>query len=595
MWKNIFKIFGILYLPLLILSIVLFVSQKKEHIEYLSKLQERETSIKKEFFINLFHTPIHNGNYWSKLVYPENFDPLNTHAKFMEPYIKIITGITDYDQFRFLDLNGMEIFRAERKGIDSLEFGGLQDKQNRRYFKEGSKLNYGQLYLSQINLNRENGEIEIPYKPVIRVVAPIFDVNKKKIGVVVINFKMDHILDRLKSNIVDNNFYLLNDSLNIITSNIYKEHIPFEVSKSIAPLNETYGLSEDLFKKDTSILRDGHIWSIQPINLNESIVKSPFGSGSPIEIVTTSNWSVVQELPPRFLKGSLTLLYFGFGIFNILAILLLLTLAYFLVKSRLQKETYLNELEAKNIRLSKKRKLLEKNNSKISEINHQLGIRNKQLSEFNYLVSHNLKAPVTSMSVIVDMIKKEKEPGKINELLPKLSQIAESITELTKDIGDYVSILDEKKVKVEDVHIGLLINHIKNDFSETLLNTKDFQVIVDLEAWQHITFSTFYLHSILHNLISNSIKYRRSGVSSFIKFTTAFESDKKVLYITDNGLGINLEKHRDNIFKLYKRFHKNTSGKGIGLFLVKSQLETLGATITLDSEENSGTTFKIVF
>ncbi len=82
---------------------------------------------------------------------------------------------------------------------------------------------------------------------------------------------------------------------------------------------------------------------------------------------------------------------------------------------------------------------------------------------------------------------------------------------------------------------------------------------------------------------------------SFLNFETAFEDDKKVLYVSDNGVGIDLKKHGDNIFKLYKRFHRNISGKGMGLFLVKSQLEALEATITVESKEHIGTTFKIIF
>ncbi|WP_349351540.1 ATP-binding protein [Flagellimonas sp. MMG031] len=63
----------------------------------------------------------------------------------------------------------------------------------------------------------------------------------------------------------------------------------------------------------------------------------------------------------------------------------------------------------------------------------------------------------------------------------------------------------------------------------------------------------------------------------------------------DNGLGIDLERHGDNLFKLYKRFHRDVSGKGMGLFIVKSQLEAMNASITVDSEVGVGTTFKIIF
>ncbi|WP_197077354.1 sensor histidine kinase [Lacinutrix sp. Hel_I_90] len=513
----------------------------------------------------------------------------------MKPYIEIIKGVTDYDQFRFIDLSGKEIFRAERKGIDSIVLEDLQDKHNRRYFKEGVELSSGKLYLSQINLNREYGYIERPYKPVLRVVAPVFDIDKKKIGVVVINFKMERILNRLKSNIVDNNFYLVDDNLNIITSNTDREHIPFEISDSVVPLNKKYGLSEAVFKKDTTFFKNNHIWSIKTLNLNGPDLTSDFGSRSPIEIVTPANWAVVQELPPKFLHSSLMLLYFSVGVFNVLAIALLMTVAYFFIKNRIEKERYFKEMEANNAILSQKSIQLQNNNKQISKINRRLEIRNKQLNEFNYLVSHNLKAPVSSMSVIVSMIEKEQEQEKINELLPKLSQVAESISDLTKDMGNYVSVLNEKNLKVEEVELSKLINQVKKECFETLLDAVDFKVSVDFKAWQEVVFSKFYMQSILQNLLSNAIKYRRSDVTSFIHFETAFEGQNKVLLVKDNGIGINLEKHGENIFKLYKRFHRDISGNGVGLFLVKSQLETLNATITVESEENKGTTFKIQF
>lgn len=103
------------------------------------------------------------------------------------------------------------------------------------------------------------------------------------------------------------------------------------------------------------------------------------------------------------------------------------------------------------------------------------------------------------------------------------------------------------------------------------------------------------MQSIIQNLVSNAIKYKRDNVASHIEFESAIENKHKVLYVRDNGMGLNLEKHGENVFKLYKRFHRNISGKGMGLFLIKSQLEALHATITIDSKVGEGTTFKIKF
>jgi len=104
-----------------------------------------------------------------------------------------------------------------------------------------------------------------------------------------------------------------------------------------------------------------------------------------------------------------------------------------------------------------------------------------------------------------------------------------------------------------------------------------------------------YLYSIFFNLISNSIKYRRQEVHSIIEISSRLQKNKIELIFTDNGMGIDLKKNAGQIFGLYKRFHSNIEGKGMGLFMVKTQVETLGGKINVSSEENSGTEFKIEF
>jgi signal transduction histidine kinase len=72
-------------------------------------------------------------------------------------------------------------------------------------------------------------------------------------------------------------------------------------------------------------------------------------------------------------------------------------------------------------------------------------------------------------------------------------------------------------------------------------------------------------------------------------------ANKVELEITDNGLGIDLKRKGKEVFGLYKRFHYHVEGKGMGLFMVKTQVEALGGTIKIESEVNKGTTFTISF
>jgi signal transduction histidine kinase len=103
------------------------------------------------------------------------------------------------------------------------------------------------------------------------------------------------------------------------------------------------------------------------------------------------------------------------------------------------------------------------------------------------------------------------------------------------------------------------------------------------------------LDSILINLLSNAIKYRYPERRPLIRLHTWLENHRVNLRISDNGLGINLKRHQDKIFGLYKTFHRNSEARGVGLFMIKSQIEALGGAISVKSQPNQGTTFHIIF
>jgi signal transduction histidine kinase len=104
-----------------------------------------------------------------------------------------------------------------------------------------------------------------------------------------------------------------------------------------------------------------------------------------------------------------------------------------------------------------------------------------------------------------------------------------------------------------------------------------------------------YIESILLNLLTNSIKYKSENRKLKISITAEQIDQKVFLTFSDNGIGIDLERNRDKVFGLYQRFHNYPDSKGLGLYLVKSQVETMGGTISVESEVNKGTSFIITF
>lgn len=104
-----------------------------------------------------------------------------------------------------------------------------------------------------------------------------------------------------------------------------------------------------------------------------------------------------------------------------------------------------------------------------------------------------------------------------------------------------------------------------------------------------------YIESILLNLLTNSIKYRSEDRTLQITISAIQINNSVILTFKDNGIGIDLERNKDKIFGLYQRFHNYPDSKGLGLYLVKSQVEAMGGTIEIKSEVNKGTTFTLTF
>jgi signal transduction histidine kinase len=108
-------------------------------------------------------------------------------------------------------------------------------------------------------------------------------------------------------------------------------------------------------------------------------------------------------------------------------------------------------------------------------------------------------------------------------------------------------------------------------------------------------FPKMYLESIFYNMISNALKYSKADVPPVINISSRAVDDKIIITFADNGLGIDMKRHANNIFKLNHTFHTGFDSKGIGLFMTKTQIETFGGKISVESEPNVGTTFTIVF
>jgi len=175
-----------------------------------------------------------------------------------------------------------------------------------------------------------------------------------------------------------------------------------------------------------------------------------------------------------------------------------------------------------------------------------------------------------------------------------LTQSVTRLDNVIKDLNQVLQIKGAINEKKELVRFSDLVGNIKMSI-KNLIDKDDITIKFDFsEIGEYLTFKS-YLYSIFYNLISNSIKYRQEQVPSLIEIRSRRINDKIELIFTDNGMGIDLQKKGDQVFGLYKRFHSGIEGKGMGLVMVKTQVERLGGKISIKSAVNKGTEFKIEF
>jgi PAS domain S-box-containing protein len=225
----------------------------------------------------------------------------------------------------------------------------------------------------------------------------------------------------------------------------------------------------------------------------------------------------------------------------------------------------------------------------------ELTKNNKDLKQFSYITSHNLRAPLSNLTGLLNLI--EDIPIENKELKEIIDGFNKSTQLLNETINDLV-----KVIIIKDNHSVVKESLMLKDLFEDVFGQLDFLIglnkpiiLFDFEQVSYINTNKSYIESILLNLLTNSIKYKSENRRLKINISAQQIGDIVVLIFKDNGIGIDLEKNKNKIFGLYQRFHDHPDSKGLGLYLVKSQVETMGGTISVESKVNIGTTFTLTF
>jgi PAS domain S-box-containing protein len=220
--------------------------------------------------------------------------------------------------------------------------------------------------------------------------------------------------------------------------------------------------------------------------------------------------------------------------------------------------------------------------------------RNQNLEQYAFVVSHNLRAPVANILGIGHLLEMQdiSEVDRQSALKHLFSSIRR-LDEVIKDLNLVLQLRANLNEQKEDVDLEDLVDDIISNIPELVRNSR-VKVLRDFNQVRSIATVKSYLYSIFYNLITNSIKYRQDGVEPWIRISSEDTGERLRLKFADNGLGIDLNTFGSKLFGLYQRFHpEQAEGKGLGLFMTKTQVEALGGKISVKSHVNIGTKFTI--
>lgn len=250
-----------------------------------------------------------------------------------------------------------------------------------------------------------------------------------------------------------------------------------------------------------------------------------------------------------------------------------------------------NELSEHNRQLEK---IVQEKSRKLIEANDELIKHNHELQQFSYTISHNLRAPVARLLGLTNLMTTQ-DTSLSEELSTLISLVRQSSLEFDTIIRDLNKIIDVRnefyKIK-EKINFTTELQQVK----QTVGETKFTNVTLTTDFQEPIIYTVRpILNSVLYNLVSNALKYKSPQRNLELTVKTYKQGSFIVVEVSDNGMGMNLDSYGHDVFGLYKRFHAHIEGRGIGLYLVKSQLESLGGKVEIKSQLNVGTSFYMYF
>lgn len=226
----------------------------------------------------------------------------------------------------------------------------------------------------------------------------------------------------------------------------------------------------------------------------------------------------------------------------------------------------------------------------LQDANQELKHINEVLDNFVYMAAHDLKSPVSSLKMLLHLLDMQTDIDKKEEFIRMVNI---SVDRLERTISGLIEVIfvESSQSPAKEIFFEEVIANIVTELGPQMDSCQDC-IQTDFQV-QSINYIEAYLSSIMKNLITNAVKYYAPRRPLAIHIQTKKVDGAIMLTVADNGIGIDLIRNQDKVFKPFKRFTERAHGTGVGLYIIKNIVEKNGGTIEIESQLDKGTTFRV--
>lgn len=237
---------------------------------------------------------------------------------------------------------------------------------------------------------------------------------------------------------------------------------------------------------------------------------------------------------------------------------------------------------------------LKRKEDQLKDLINITAIQNKKLLSFTHIVSHNLRSHTANFTMLLSFLKQEKDEAEKKKIIELLVESSDGLTEALSNLNQVVSVSNKVNLKKTKINLHHQVNQVKQILSTFLSNNNAIVRNLIPENFE-INGVQEYVENIIINFVTNAVKYKHSDRQPVIVIEIEKNRGLNLIHTRDNGIGIDLAKHRKKLFGMYKTFHNNIDARGIGLYICKNQAEAMDCDIFVESEVGVGSTFTLCF